>query len=75
METKIETRKIVKWLVVLVLGILCVVVFFQNTASVETRFLFINVKLPQVVLLAIVTLIGFIMGWFLARHKAHKSKS
>lgn len=45
-----------------VLVLLAVIVIFQNTDMVQTKFLFITVSMPQVVLLLGTLLIGFAMG-------------
>jgi uncharacterized integral membrane protein len=51
-----------KWIV---LGLLCLLSFIlclQNLATVQLRFLFSTVELPQAVLIFGVLLVGFIMG-------------
>lgn len=57
-----DNSKKIKIIVGLILGVLCLIVLFQNTASVNTRILFINVSMPRVVLLLVATVVGFILG-------------
>ncbi len=42
--------------------ILLIIIFAQNTAAVETRFLFVTVTMPRVVLLMVTLAIGFVLG-------------
>lgn len=49
-------------LVILTL-ILALVVIFQNTEAVTTRILFVTIKMPRVLLLAIMVMIGVILGF------------
>lgn len=50
----------------LVLMLLVLVVVFQNTQAVETRFLFISFSMPRAALLAITFLIGAAAGILLS---------
>ena len=43
--------------------VLALVVIFQNTESVETRILFVTIEMPRVLLLAIMVMIGAILGF------------
>lgn len=44
------------------IALLVVVVILQNTASVETRFLFVTMTMPRAVLLFLMLAIGFFLG-------------
>ncbi|MFH1458726.1 MAG: LapA family protein [Candidatus Omnitrophota bacterium] len=48
-------------------GILLFVVLLQNTQVVSVRFLFWKVSMSRIILLPLVTLIGFIIGFFVGR--------
>jgi uncharacterized integral membrane protein len=48
--------------VVAVLAVLMVVVILQNTDPVKTRFLFVEVVMPQIVLLLITLVVGAFGG-------------
>lgn len=54
--------KKVKLIAVFVLIILFLIIILQNTASVETKILFITLTMPQAVLLITTTSLGFALG-------------
>lgn len=69
-----------KWALILLLAVFLLIVAFQNLEVVEVRVLLWPFKLAIAVLLAITTLIGFLMGFFArtlwqvrARHSRGKS--
>lgn len=53
--------------------ILALVIIFQNTATVETRFLFISIEMPRAALLGLTFVLGALVGLGLSlgafRHK------
>lgn len=51
------------FVVALALGL---IVILQNMQSVETRFLFFKVTMPNAVLLTLTLLVGFVIGYLLA---------
>ena len=55
-----------KLIVAFVLVALALVVVFQNTQPVETKFLFASVTIPSAALLAITLLIGIAIGILIA---------
>lgn len=58
-----------------VLVLLAGIVVLQNTAEVETRFLFFSLRAPRAVLLTGTLLIGFALGVLATwRHERKKSK-
>jgi len=57
---------------ILIVVILCLVVLFQNTGMVTLRFLFWEFTMSQIFLLPIVLVIGFILGYTVARLKKGK---
>ncbi|MGK0236770.1 MAG: putative integral membrane protein [Candidatus Pelagisphaera sp.] len=52
----------IKFTTVAAIAILSIVVFFQNTESVDTRILFFVVSMPRAFLLLCATLVGFMTG-------------
>lgn len=54
----------IKQIAAIVLGVVGIIIAIQNTASVETRLLFVTVTMPRAVLLFITLLIGFVSGIF-----------
>lgn len=59
-----------------VLVLLAVVVVLQNTAEVETRFLFFSLRAPSAVLLTATLFIGFALGVLATwRHERIKQKT
>jgi uncharacterized integral membrane protein len=57
----------VKLLISGLLGLLVMIVMLQNTAAVETKLLFLTIRMPRAVLLFGTTLLGFILGVLLSR--------
>jgi uncharacterized integral membrane protein len=55
-----------KLVVALGLVVLVLIVVFQNTQQVETRFLFVTLTMPRAALLAITLLIGVAIGMLVA---------
>ena len=61
-EQKRHPLKYFKPIAILLLAIIVVIVVWQNTEQVETRFLLAKVTMPRAVLLATTTAIGFALG-------------
>lgn len=53
-----------KWALILLLAVFLLIVAFQNLEVVQVRVLLWPFELTKAVLLAITTLIGFLMGFF-----------
>jgi uncharacterized integral membrane protein len=62
----------VKTIVAVVLGVLVLTVIFQNIRPVDTMILFWSLSLPHVVLLAIVFLLGLILGSVTTSVRRHR---
>ncbi len=56
------TKTRIKIVVGIILGILGLIIMFQNTETVTTRLLFLELPMPRFVLLLVMLLIGFILG-------------
>lgn len=54
--------KKVKLIAIVVISILAFIIFLQNTESVETKILFMNVAMPRAILLILTFLAGFVAG-------------
>ena len=55
-----------KLMAALGLAVLVIILVFQNTEPVETKFLFVTVTMPRAALLAITMLLGIAMGILLS---------
>lgn len=65
----------VKLIAAAVLAVLCLVVVLQNTDVVTVRFLAWEAALSQVILLLLVLLAGFLLGYLVARLRARGGSS
>jgi uncharacterized integral membrane protein len=54
-----QKAKHILWIILL---ILVVIVILQNTASVETKILFVTITMPRAVLLFITGVLGYAIG-------------
>jgi len=61
--------KNMKFILCLTLGILLLILLFQNIAAVSFQLLFWNVQISPVVLFLCMLLIGFAAGFFIAHRK------
>lgn len=50
-----------------IMGVLFLIVFIQNTQVVSLRFLFWKLSMSRILLLPLVMLIGFIIGFFVGK--------
>ncbi|MFG0307075.1 MAG: LapA family protein [Phycisphaerales bacterium JB040] len=57
-----QNAKKIKLIAAAVAVVLVVIVIFQNTASVETRILFLTVSMPRALLLFVAVAVGFAGG-------------
>jgi len=51
----------------IILGVLIIIILFQNTQATVLRFYFWNISLPQIVLILIVLIVGFLVGFVTAK--------
>ena len=61
-----------KVVIVIVIAVLSLIIFLQNTQSVETKILFMTLIMPRVLLLVIMLLVGFVIGLITASHLGGK---
>ena len=64
---KPATARKIKTGILIVLAVVLAVIFLQNLADTPVQLLFWNVRLPLIVLLLIVAVAGFLIGWLIAR--------
>jgi len=68
--------KKVKIIVIIIVLLLALIVFLQNTQAIETKFLFMSITMPRVLLLILTFILGFIGGLVTASYILRKpSKS
>lgn len=65
----------VKLITGLVLAATALIIVFQNTQTVETRFLFLTVTMPRAALLSITMLIGIFIGILITLVLSRKGSS
>ncbi len=63
-----------KVIAIIVISILTLIVLLQNTQAVETKFLFMRITMPRVVLLVLTLLMGFIAGLITASYVLRRPK-
>jgi putative membrane protein len=71
MEVEMTAGK-VRLLATLGLAVLAVIWILQNGGSVQTKFLFVTVTMPQSVLLAVTLLVGVVAGILVALGQSGK---
>ena len=63
-----------KTITIVVVVLLSIIIFLQNTQSVETKILFMTQIMPRVLLLAITFLAGFVVGLVVASYLGGKAR-
>lgn len=66
-----------KTIIVLIIFILVLVIFIQNTEVVEFKVYFWNLQMSRIILYPGILILGFIIGYIVAkinRHKIYKEK-
>lgn len=53
--------------VLIALGVLMLIVLLQNTQVVSVRFLFWELSMSRIILLPIIMIIGFVIGFFVGK--------
>lgn len=69
---KIEKKDKVKLVALIVVAVIAVIVFLQNTEPVVTRFLFLSVRMSRALLLIVTFALGFVAGVLAAGHFLRK---
>ena len=63
-----------KFAIIIVICILALVVFLQNTEAVETRLIFITVTMSRALLLILTFVLGFVAGLITMSYMMRKPK-
>jgi len=61
-----------KIITIVIILLLTLIVFLQNTQAVETKFLFLTVTMPRVLLLFVTFVLGFVGGLITASYVLRK---
>ena len=56
-----------KAIFLLICGVLLLIILLQNTQVVSIRLLFWKISMSRIIFLPLVTLIGFVIGYFIGR--------
>lgn len=72
---KIEKKDKIKLVALVVVVTLAVIVFFQNTETVETRILFARFQMSRALLLIVTFALGFLAGTLAAGHFLRKKQA
>jgi putative membrane protein len=70
--------KKVKIILIIIISVLALIVFLQNTETVQTKLLFMSVTMPRALLLILTFLMGFVAGLIttsIILRKSGRSKS
>jgi len=57
----------------LTLAVICIILGFQNTEITSVRLLFFTIQMPVLVLILIMLILGFAIGWLAAGRKKKTS--
>ncbi|MDT8301668.1 MAG: lipopolysaccharide assembly protein LapA domain-containing protein [Sedimentisphaerales bacterium] len=63
-----------KLVAIIVLSILIFIIFLQNTESVETKILFMQVSMPRAILLILTFIVGLVAGTIITSLLLRKSE-
>jgi len=61
-QKKRMNMKKAKLIGIIIVSLLVLIIFLQNTQSAETKLLFVTVRMPIVILLILTVITGFIFG-------------
>ncbi len=71
---KIEKKNKVKLVALIVVVVLAVIIFLQNTQTVETRILLLKFQMSRALLLMLTFLLGLLTGVLLTTNVLRKKK-
>ena len=58
---------------IILISVLVLVIFLQNTEAVKTKLLFVTISMPRVLLLMLTFIMGFVGGLITASYTLRKS--
>jgi putative membrane protein len=64
-----------KTIIIIVLAVLILIIFLQNTQVVTLRFLFWKMTISRIILIPLFVFIGFVIGYVAAKVKKNSSKA
>ncbi|MBN2050207.1 MAG: LapA family protein [Spirochaetales bacterium] len=64
-----------RFIIAILLGVLCIIFFAQNTVPASVVFLFWTLSVPTGLLLFIVLVIGILLGWVICGKGRKKKKA
>jgi uncharacterized integral membrane protein len=67
-----KNKNLIKIITISVLAVILLIVLIQNSSAVEFRFLFWAFTVSRYLVLFLVLIIGFIIGWLLKSHFLHR---
>lgn len=73
--SKERTMKKGKLIAIVVLSVLAVIIFLQNTEVTQTRILFMTVRMSRALLLILTFALGFLTGVLVATYFLRKKKA
>ena len=71
---KIDRKNKIKLVALIVVVVLAVIIFFQNTETVETRILLLRFQMSRALLLMLTFLLGLLAGVLLTTNVLRKKK-
>lgn len=71
----LDKKRQINLIIGLVVALIAVIFIVLNTSPVAINFGFFKVKLPLIIVLAVMVIIGILLGWFMGQDKVfHKKK-
>lgn len=70
----IEKKRQINLIISLVVALIAIIFIVLNTSPVAINFGFFKVKLPLIVVLAVMVIIGILLGWFMGQDKVFNKK-
>ena len=72
---KRDKKKVAKLIAMIVIAAMVVIIFFQNTETVETRILLATVRMSRALLLLLTFVLGFLSGLLVAGNVLRRKKA
>nr|WP_025081115.1 LapA family protein [Lactobacillus hamsteri] len=69
-----EKKRQINLIISLVVALIAIIFIVLNTNPVAISFGFFKVKLPLIVVLAVMVIIGILLGWFMGQDKVFNKK-
>ena len=74
-DKDIDKKRQINLIIGLVVALIAVIFIVLNTTPVAINLGFFKVKLPLIVVLVVMVIIGILLGWFMGQDKVfHKKK-